>query len=380
MKPSILSLTSAFRTLSLGAVSLGAVLFWQTASATSIEVSAEKQASLGFQSAVVEQVSAYPGVTYPGEAIIPPNQTFLVTAPLSGLVTKIIHIHGPITTGEVIAELQSPELLNAQKNYLNTLSDLQAAQSELNRAAKLMKTGVVSAKKYQLAEADLKKIRQIQRQQRQDLALLGMAPNAIDALEKSHKLQPAVVQITAPVDGELFDLQIRVGQRLTTNQAIISIGQIEPIVVESRVPLQAANQLSLKQKAQLVSLDLVGEIEYIPNFSDPMTQTMNVHIEFTNENHQLRPGQLVTLSFLFEAEPNTPLYVIPRGAISRYDGQDVVYLRQDTRIQVLPIEVKNITGDRLYFTTAAPLPANAELLIESTAAVKGLLETAEGGE
>jgi multidrug efflux pump subunit AcrA (membrane-fusion protein) len=207
-----------------------------------------------------------------------------------------------------------------------------------------------------------------------------MAPNAIDALEKSHKLQPAVVQITAPVDGELFDLQIRVGQRLTTNQAIISIGQIEPIVVESRVPLQAANQLSLKQKAQLVSLDLVGEIEYIPNFSDPMTQTMNVHIEFTNENHQLRPGQLVTLSFLFEAEPNTPLYVIPRGAISRYDGQDVVYLRQDTRIQVLPIEVKNITGNRLYFTTAAPLPAKAELLIESTAAVKGLLETAEGGE
>ncbi len=157
MKPSIQSLTSAFRTLSLGAVSLGTVLFWQTASAASIEVSAEKQASLGFQSAVVEQVSAYPGVTYPGEAIIPPNQTFLVTAPLSGLVTKIIHIHGPIQTGEVIAELQSPELLNAQKNYLNTLSDLQAAQSELNRAAKLMKTGVVSAKKYQLAEADLKK-------------------------------------------------------------------------------------------------------------------------------------------------------------------------------------------------------------------------------
>ncbi|QBZ81983.1 Cobalt-zinc-cadmium resistance protein CzcB [Hydrogenovibrio crunogenus] len=354
---------------------------WQLHAADSLTLAPEKQAFLGIQTAPVKALSSFPGRSYPGETILPPNQTFLVTSPLSGMVTKVIRIHGPVKKGEIIAELQSPELLNAQKNFLNTLSDLKAAQADLNRAKKLSQTGVVSTKKYQQAEASLKKYQQIKFQQRQDLALLGMADTAITQLEKTSRLQPAIIQIRSPVEGELYNLQIRSGQRLSTNQPIISVAQITPIVVEAKIPLHTAQQLMMEQTAQLVTPQVKGKIEYIPGFADPMTQTVNVHIEFANQDHSLRPGQMVQLHFIFEQQDGDYLYQVNRNAISQYDNQDVIYIQQAEQIQVIPVEVLNFTQTQMFFKTAQPLPQNAQVIVSSTSAVKALLDvSSEGGE
>lgn len=359
----------------------GLMMPWQLHAADTLTLTPEKQDFLGIETATVKSLNSFPGTTYPGEAILPPNQTFLVTSPLSGMVTKVIHIHGPVKKGEIIAEVQSPELLKAQKNFLNTLSDLKAAQADMNRAKRLSQTGVVSTKKYQQAEANLKKIRQIKYQQKQDLALLGMADTAIKQLEKTHRLQPAIIQISAPVDGELYNLQIRSGQRLSTNQPIISVAQITPIVVETKIPLKEARQLKVEQTAQLIKPAVKGKIEYIPNFADPMTQTVNVHIEFDNQDQSLRPGQMVQLQFIFEQQGGSYLYQINRNAISQYNNQDVIYIQRAEHIQVIPVEVLNFTPTHMFFKTAQPLPNGAQVIISSTSAIKGLLDiSSEGGE
>lgn len=354
---------------------------WQLHAAESLTLAPEKQAFLGIQTAPVKALSSFPGRSYPGETILPPNQTFLVTSPLSGMVTKVIHIHGPVKKDDVIAELQSPELLKAQKNFLNTLSDLKAAQADLNRAKRLSQNGVVSTKKYQQSEANLKKIQQIKLQQKQDLALLGMEKSAIKKLEKTHRLQPAIIQIKAPVEGELYDLNISSGQRLNTNQPIISVAQITPIVVEAKIPLKEAHQLSMEQTAQLLDPAVSGKIEYIPNFTDPMTQTVNVHIEFDNQDQSLRPGQMVQLHFIFEQQDGGYLYQVNRDAISQYNNHDVIYMQQGNQIQVVQIDVLNFSKTQMFFKTAQPLPQNAQIIVSSTSAVKGLLDvSSEGGE
>ena len=354
---------------------------WQVQAAETLTLAPEKQAFLGIQTAPVKSLSSFPGARYLGEAILPPDQTFLVTSPLSGMVTNVVHIHGPVKKGDVIAELQSPELLKAQKNFLNTLSDLKAAQADLNRAKRLSQNGVVSTKKYQQSEANLKKIQQIKLQQKQDLALLGMEDSAIRQLEKTHRLQPAIIQIKAPVEGELYDLNISSGQRLSTNQPIISVAQITPIVVEAKIPLKEAQQLTMEQTAQLVDPAVKGKIEYIPNFADPMTQTVNVHIEFDNQDKLLRPGQMVQLNFIFEQQDGGYLYQVNRGAISQYNNQDVIYLQQGDQIEVVQVDVLNFSKTQMFFKTAQPLPQNAQVIVSSTSAVKGLLDIySEGSE
>lgn len=354
--------------------------------ASSLELSAEKQASLGVRTAVVESVARYPGAHYSGTAIIPPNQRLEITAPLPGLVTRLVRFHGRVKVGEVLFEMQSPALLNAQKDYLNNLSDLSAAQSERNRTQKLIKTGAVSTRQYQEAVANLKKFQQIQHQQRQALHLMGMSHPRIEALENTQQLQSSTIEITATLAGELHNLKAYAGQRLAAGDSMVSVGDFSPIVVEAPIPVALARQLSLKQTVIAQPLDetnaepLIGEIEYLPLISDEMTQTLKVHIQFPNADQRLLPGQSVLLQFEFAATAKQPIFRIPRGAISRYDNQDVVYLKHGQRIQAIPIQIKHFSPDTLFFSTQFALPHHAELVIESTAAIKGLLDSTEGDD
>lgn len=381
MKPTVQLIPTRFLktvTLSLG---LYASFCSLAVAGQSVQIAIENQQHLGIESDTTKPISSYPSRIYTGQAVVPLDQSYLVTAPLSGMVTKIVHFHGAAKTGDVIAHIQSPALLTAQKDFLNTLSDFNNAKYNLERAEKLMKTGVVSTKNFQSAKAQYNKALQIKRQQQQDLALLGMAPKAIQTLVRTQRLQPAELQITAPTDGELFNLQVKVGERLNANQAIISLGVTNPIVIEVPVPVESTQVLAAGQAVVIRTTQstVTGEIELIPNVADPMTQTVLVHIEAPNANHALVPGQRVQVQFNIETSSSNSAYKAPRNAIAQLDGQTVVFLRKATEIQVIPITVLNIDGAFLYFKTDHILHSDSEIVIKSTSAIKAVFE-AEGGE
>lgn len=346
-----------------------------------VQIASENQQHLGIEVANAAQVSSYPSRIYTGQAVVALDKAYLVTAPLSGLVTKIVHFHGAANKGDVIAHIQSPALLTAQKDFLNTLSDFNNAKYNLARSEKLMKTGVVSTKNFQNAKAQYNKALQIKQQQQQDLALLGMATRSIQKLVDTQQLQPAELQITAPADGELFNLQVKVGERLSANQPIISLGATDPIVVEAPVPVQNTKGLSVGQTATIsTSLSAVtGEIELIPNVADPITQTVLVHIEVPNANHALIPGQRVQVQFNINTPSSLKAYKVPRNAIAQLNGQTVVFLKNATEIQAIPISVLVIDGNFLYFKTNLDVGISPEIVIKSTSAIKAVFE-AEGGE
>lgn len=346
-----------------------------------VQISTENQQHLGIESVATTQVSTYPSRAYTGQTVVPLDQAYLVTAPLSGLVTKIVHFHGVAKAGDVIAHIQSSALLTAQKDFLNTVSDFNNAKYNLDRAEKLRKTGVVSTKNFQNAKAEYNKALQIKRQQQQDLALLGMAPKAIEKLVNTRQLQPAELQITAPADGELFDLQVKVGERLNANQAIISLGATDPIVVEVPVPVESTDGLTVNQAVTIKTArsSVTGKIELIPNVADPMTQTVLVHIEAPNADHALIPGQRVQAQFNMATPSSEFVYKAPRNAIAQFAGKTVVFLKEMAEIQAIPITVLNIDGNSLYFKTDEDLGAAPEIVIKSTSAIKAVFE-AEGGE
>jgi len=351
-----------------------------------IEIATDKQQHLGIKSSPAVTVETYPSRVYSGISMIPLDQAYLISTPLSGLVTELHHFHGTAKKGDVIAYLESPALLTAQKDFLNTLSDFNNAKYNLERAEKLMKTGVVSTKSFQSTKAKYSKAFQIKRQQQQDLALLGMAPNAIEKLIETQRLQPAVLQITAPADGELFDLQIKLGQRISANQAIVSLGTTDPIVIEAPVPIMQTAELFSGQAVKIRNTtfnNLTGKIELIPNTVDPITQTVMVHIEAPNPNHQLTPGQQVRVKFLMNP-PNTSgqaIYQAPRNVIAQLNQSPVIFIKKNAQIEAIPIQILNFFEDKLYFTTDKPLAPGSQLIITSTSAVKALFEgDVEGGE
>lgn len=357
----------------------GAFCFASTGSyAGDLTLTPEQQASLGIEMTTLKPVSEYASRGYPAEAVIPLSRVTLVTTPVSGLVTKIHHVHGPIEAGEIIAEIQSPALLSAQKNYLNTLSDLQTAKNNLKRALKLTKNGVVSVKNKQQAESDVNKLSQIQVQQRQGLALSGMDEETIHKLEKTRH-QQATILIKASKTGELFGLKAKVGERLAADAPIISIGQTNPIVVHVKVPTGEVNALAEGMDATLVGYDKVGQVAHISSFVDPMTQTVEVHTKFVNEAPLIRPGQLLQLHFVQPVKDGETLYQCPSSAIASFEGKDVVFLMNDNQPVVIPVKILSMQDKTLVFKPLAPIPANSQVVYKSTSSIKSAL-SADSGE
>ena len=348
------------------------------ASVKGLTLTTAQQSAMGMQMELAKQTDLVPSAIYPAQATIPLQTMRSLSSPLSGQIIKLNYVHGPIQKGQVIAEIESPDLLKIQESFLATLSDLQISRQNLNRVRQLNKSGVSSTKKLQQALSEVKKLSLKKMQFEKNLMLIGMAESAIQNLETTLKLQPANLDIKSPIDGQLFDLEVRLGERVAQNQTIISLGETNPIILVVRVPVETANDMREGQKVEVVANAKIGEVKHIDPMVDPMTQSVDIHITVQNDDHKLRPGQLFKVRFLTEQKTTT--YQISASAISQYNGKTVVFLQQKDFIQALPIQVVNITNKQLYFKPETKQSSPLNVYIKGSTAIKSAMDAANDSD
>ncbi len=349
---------------------------------TGLSLTAEQYSSMGLTTQVALKVAQFPSANYPAEAMIPLKTIRTLSSPLSGMMTALNVVHGPIEKGQVLAEIESAELLGLQAELLATVADLSVANSELKRAKQLGKSGVSSAKNLQLSQAQVSKLRAVRTQQKQALLMTGMAESALNKLLSTQTLQSPTLQIISPIDGQLYDLQVRLGERVNQSQSLFSLGETDPIVLVVRVPVTVSEQLKEGQMAAIPALNKKGVIEHIDPEVDSLTQSVDIHVQVENSAHKIRPGQLFELHFLMQIQgkDQQALYQVPANAISQFDGEAVVFAEVDNTIQALPIEVKNITNQSLYFSVKSPIAGSPSVFIKGSTAIKSAFEAAESTE
>ncbi len=351
-----------------------------------LTLNSSQQSAMGMQTALAKQVDRVPSAVYPAQAALPLQTLRSLSSPLSGQIIKLNYVHGPVQKGQIIAEIESPELLILQEGFLATLSDLSISQQNLSRVRQLNKSGVSSTKQLQQALSEVKKLSLKKAQIEKNLMLIGMADSAVQDLETTHKLQPANLYIKAPIDGQLFDLQVRLGERVDRNETIISLGETNPIILVVRVPVDTADDIQEGQKVAVVSKDQTGVVKHIDPMVDSMTQSVDIHIKVQNNDNKLRPGQLFKVRFLSEAKQTT--YQISASAISQYDGKTVVFLQQKVQqkmqqketIQALPIQVVNITDKQLYFIPEIKQASALTIYIKGSTAIKSAMDAANNSD
>ncbi len=190
-----------------GALLLGSIS--QSVFAQNLKLTNEQKQAMGIKIQQAEPVKVVPSAVFPAQATIPLKTIRTLASPLSGQIVKLNYVHGPIRKDDIIAEMESPELLQLQEEFLATLFDLSISQQNLDRARKLNQSGISSTKKLQQALTDVKKLILKEIQLKQKLALYGMEESAIEKMEQKKKLQSAILQLKPPIDGQLFDLKVR---------------------------------------------------------------------------------------------------------------------------------------------------------------------------
>ena len=223
----------------------------------------------------------------------------------------------PVKRGELLYQLYSPTLVNAQEEYLAALS---SGNNNLRRAS------------------------------RERLEALGVTEAAITRLESDRRAD-RLVSVFAGSDGYAVSLGVREGIYITPATDIMSIAGLDDVWVLVEVFERQAAWIQVGQQAE-VELDYVpgqswqGSVDYIYPELDPQSRTLKVRLRFDNESRVLRPNMFARIT-IFGSE-TAPVVHVPREALIRGGTVDRVVVAQGGgRFRAQPVDVGIESGNRV---------------------------------
>ena len=316
------------------------------------------------------------GASYPAQVVVPNSQLQVISARQGGLVETMIVAEGDtVTTGQMLAKIQSPALLELQRDLLQTLSQLNLAQSTLNRDKQLQEEGIIPKRRYQESLSALQALQTQKEQEEGALQFSGMSNEEITELEKTRKLN-SILKITAPFTGVLLEQMAIPGQKLEAADPLFKLAKLSPLWLEIHVPVNVVNNVSMGDTISIPDMNITGEVITIGHKVHAADQGTLIRAIVKENIEQLRPGQFVQarLSQRSVAELS---YLVPGKAIIRFDGKTMIFIETVNGFKAIDVEViGSHEGQQIISTEQA---ITDPVVVTGTVSLKAIL-TGAGGE
>jgi Cu(I)/Ag(I) efflux system membrane fusion protein len=276
-----------------------------------------------------------------------------ISARVSGWIVQLqVDAQGErVSKGDLLFELYSPELVNAQKEYLQS---------------------VQRGDKRLLAGAEEK------------LRALGMIPSEIKALAARGSASENI-KIVAPQDGIVATLSVREGMYIQPNTTIMSLADLSSVwlqaeVFESQADWVAAGQAADARLEYMPGTEFNGQVDYVYPVLDPITRTLRVRLRFDNPDERLKPNMYARVSIYGRLKPNA--LSIPREALIPAPGRDrVVVALGEGRFQVREVLTGLESGSFVEIIAGIAegdeIVTSAQFLIDSEASLAGSIKRLE---
>lgn len=265
-----------------------------------------------------------------------------VVTQLSGVVRQVYKQRGDITYAqEPLALLESPELADAVASYLAAMHQRDVADARLEREKRLYERKLIAENAWIEAANQAKQNRLEVLFAQQKLCGLGLTESQVAQLASSPPGQWHRLILHAPFDGVILERDLVVGEWVSTQHPAFTVANLDTLWAELEVPVGAMLEMRLNTPLTLRDTlsDREGEAKviYINPSLNRENMTVQVLAELDNRSHTWRLGDWV------EAElpvgEKEALLTLPRTAIQRIDGQEVVFVETDAGFTVRPVEV-----------------------------------------
>jgi len=257
---------------------------------------------LATQAARVDQPA---GITAQGQLELPTDQKSFASAPIDGLVRRILVEHGQrVEKGQVLAELESLTFQTLQLDFLQARANLVQATVNLERAQAL---GDNLAKKdlWQLQTNHQTK-RQTVASLRRQLMLVGVSDADLDVIEEtdlaaSPQDLSAVLPIRAPANGLVGEFNLIPGQFVAAKSQLFELHNPSKVWVRAFVFEQDASHVKIGQTVQVglasdPTFRAPGKVDRL----DPMllggTRALSIWTELDNPGLKLKEGMAATVT------------------------------------------------------------------------------------
>ena len=253
-----------------------------------------------------------------------------------------------VSKGQMLFEVYSPELVNAQEEYLQAL---RSGSKTLFSAS------------------------------RERLSALGVSSRQIDRLNKTKKIEQ-YVQVYAPQDGIINKLNVRQGMYVTPQIEVMSLADLSSVWLLAEVFEKQVNWIKVGQTAAVTlsyqpGRTWEGRVEYVYPSLNPKTRTLKVRLIFDNPDESLKPNMFANITIY--AEPKSDVVIIPREALIR-TGSDarVILSMGEGRFQPRSVVAGMESGEFVEVISGLEagdrVVTSAQFLIDSEASLKASLQ------
>ena len=258
-----------------------------------------------------------------------------------------------VRPGSLLYRIYSPDLIAAQRDYLNSF--------KIGNEARIASV-------------------------RQRLRSLGMQNAAIDLLTETRQVIERV-PVYAEAGGTVAELQIRNGDYVKPGTPILRLQSYADVWVIASVP---ESDLPLVETGMPAGLDFPsapdapgeGRIDYIYPTIDPNTRTANVRIEVDNASGYLRPGAYADISLNIGGRPR--LSVPSEAILLGGEGARVVIAKGNGRFSGRAVQTGISADGRTEILSGLEsgevVVASGQFLLDSEANLKEGLSKLEAPE
>ena len=306
-----------------------------------VMISPQVQQNMGVKTAPVQVGRLDSSVTSVGTVVYDEDEITHIHPRVEGWIDTL-HIKSQgdvVKAGQPLYTLYSPELVNAQEEYVLALK---------------------------------RNDRRLIEGAEQRLSALALNRSFIEKLKKTQQISQSVT-FNAPQSGVVEALAIREGFFVQPGTTMMSIAKLESVWVLADIPEMYANQVGIGDSAE-VNLDYLpgqtyyGEVDYIYPSLSAVTRTLKVRIALSNPDSRLKPNMFATV--LVKPQHEHVGLLVPKSAVIRTTANTRVVLADDNG-QFKSIAVKLGQHDsQFYSVTEGLLPGDnvvisAQFLIDA---------------
>ncbi len=266
--------------------------------ANALELTPQQQASLKLNTVTLQTREAAATIVASGTLQADQQRLFRVAPVVEGLVTELkVVANAQVRKGQLLAQLHSNSLGQAQAEYLEALARHEVAQSDYQRIKSLHDEGVVAESRVQEADSQYKSNQAVLDQKRRALTLAGVSATQIKTLAR-HPDEIADYPLLSPADGVVLEVAVENGQMLAAGETAFRIADLSKLWAEIRIPVSAmaqikpGSQVAIKVAA-FPQQSFPGQLQSLSGEVEAESQTISGRAVIDNSKGLLRPGMYV---------------------------------------------------------------------------------------
>jgi len=311
-----------------------------------ISIKPEVVQNLGVRTASAERTQLWRGIDTVGYVDYDESRVSHIHLRTEGWIENLaVKSEGErVKKGERLFDLYSPELVNAQKEFVTSLS---SGNKSLIRASKPR------------------------------LAALGVSDSQIKQIEKTRQTKQNI-SVYAPQDGVVSSLMVREGMFVKPSMNVMRLGDLSSVWLLAEVFERQSQWVSVGQDAE-VKLSYVpghvwqGKVEYIYPSLDAKTRTLKVRLRFENPDEGLKPNMYANVRIF--GGPKNNIVVIPlEGLIRTGRDERVIIDLGDGRFEARDVVAGMESGDYVEIMQGVDagerIVISGQFLIDSEASMR----------